>query len=107
MASRSSSTSAAGDELGDGAQSGLYQIIRDALDQAVRRGPPTTVTVTFAPAGGGVELRIVDNGGQERREAVLDALAERVAELNGTFSSETAPTGTSITVRLPPSAAQL
>ena len=29
---------------------------------------------------------------------MLDALAERVAELNGTFSSETAPTGTSITV---------
>jgi signal transduction histidine kinase len=98
---------AAGDELGDGAQSGLYQIIRDALDQAVRRGPPTTVTVMFVPAGGGVELRIVDNGGQERREAVLDGLADRVAELNGTFSSETAPTGTSITVRLPPSAAQL
>jgi two-component system, NarL family, sensor kinase len=98
---------AAGDELGDGAQSGLYQIVRDALDQAVRRGPPTTVTVTILPAGGGVELRIVDNGGQERREAVLDSLAERVAELNGTFSSETAPTGTSITVRLPPSAAQL
>ena len=84
---------AAGDELGDGAQSGLYQIVRDALDQAVRRGPPTTVTVAIVPAGGGVELRIVDNGGQERREAVLDALAERVAELNGTFSSETAPDG--------------
>ena len=40
---------AAGDELGDGAQSGLYQIVRDALDQAVRRGPPTTVTVTIRP----------------------------------------------------------
>ena len=98
---------AAGDGLGDGAQSGLYQIVRDALDQAVRRGPPTTVTVAIAPDGGGVELRIVDNGAQERREAVLDALAERVAELNGTFSSETAPTGTSIIVRLPPSAAGL
>ena len=32
---------AAADGLGDGAQSGLYQIVRDALDQAVRRGPPT------------------------------------------------------------------
>ena len=31
---------AAGDDLGEGAQSGLYQIVRDALDQAVRRGPP-------------------------------------------------------------------
>ena len=36
-ASPSSSTSAA-DGLGDGAQSGLYQIVRDAIDQAVRRG---------------------------------------------------------------------
>jgi len=92
---------AAGDDLGDGAQSGLYQIVRDALDQAVRRG------VSIAPAGGGVELRIVDDGGQERREAVLAGLAERAAELNGTFSSATSEDGTAITVRLPPSAAQL
>ena len=49
----------------------------------------------------------MDDGGRERREAVLNALAERAAELNGTFSSETTPEGTSVTVRLPPSAAQL
>lgn len=98
---------AAGDELGDGAQSGLYQIVRDALDQAVRRGPPTTVTISIGPSEGGAELRIVDDGGQERREAVMTALAERAAELNGTFASETAPEGTTIAVRLPPSAARL
>ena len=97
----------AADSLGDGAQSGLYQIVRDAIDQAVRRGPPTHVTVSITPAGGGVELRIVDDGGQERREAVLAALAERATELNATFSSETAETGTAITVRMPPTAAQL
>lgn len=98
---------AAGDELGDGAQSGLYQIVRDALDQAVRRGPPAKVTVSITHAAGGIELRIADDGGQERREAVLDALAGRAAELNGTFSSETAVDGTWIAVRLPPSAARL
>jgi two-component system NarL family sensor kinase len=98
---------AAGDDLGEGAQSGLYQIVRDALDQAVRRGPPTRITVSIAPAAGAVELRIVDDGAQERREAVVDALAQRAAELNGTFSSETAATGTWITIRLPPSAAKL
>ncbi len=97
----------AGDDLGDGAQSGLYQIVRDAIDQAVRRGPPTHVTVTINALVGGVELRIDDDGAEERREAVLDALAQRVAELNGTFSSETAAAGTSIVVRLPPSAARL
>ena len=40
---------AAGDALGEGAQSGLYQIMRDALDQAVRRGPPARVTSRSAP----------------------------------------------------------
>ena len=99
---------AGGAELGDGAQSGLYQIVRDALDQAVRRGPPTKVSVSIVPApGGGIELRIEDDGGQERREAVLDGLAQRAAELNGTFSSETAAAGTWIAIRLPPSAAHL
>ena len=98
---------AAADELGDGAQSGLYQIVRDALDQAVRRGPPTTVTITVGPAEGGTELRIEDDGGEERREAVIAALAERAAELNGTFAGETTPAGTVIAVRLPPSAARL
>jgi two-component system, NarL family, sensor kinase len=97
----------AGDELGDGAQSGLYQIVRDALDQAVRRGPPTTVSISIGPSDGGVELRIVDDGGQERREAVMAALAERAAELNATFAGETGPDGTTIAVRLPPSAANL
>jgi signal transduction histidine kinase len=97
----------AGDDLGEGAQSGLYQIVRDALDQAIRRGPPSRVTVSIAEAAGAVELRIVDDGAQERREAVLDALAQRAAELNGTFSSETATGGTWIAIRLPPSAAHL
>ena len=98
---------AAGDELGDGAQSGLYQIVRDALDQAVRRGPPTRVSISITPAAGGIELRITDDGAQERREAVIDALAGRAAELNGTFASETAAAGTWIAVRLPPSATRL
>ena len=30
-------------ELGEGARSSLFQVIREALDQAVRRGPPTVV----------------------------------------------------------------
>ena len=98
---------AGADGLGDGAQSGLYQIVRDAIDQAVRRGPPTKVTIAIVPSNGGVELRIADDGGEERREAVLAGLAQRAAELNGTFASETTPAGTSIAIRLPPSAAQL
>lgn len=98
---------AAADNLGEGAQSGLYQIVRDALDQAVRRGPPENVVVSILPSGGGVELTIADDGAQERRVAVLAALGERAAELNGTFSSETNASGTRVSIRLPPSAATL
>ncbi len=98
---------AAADGLGDNAQSGLYQVIRDALDQSVRRGLPTRVSITFVEVRGGVELEIVDDGAQERREAVLDGLAERAAELNGTFTSESTPSGTRITIRLPPVASHL
>jgi signal transduction histidine kinase len=97
----------AAEGLGDNAQSGLYQIIRDALDQSVRRGQPTHVAITFREAAGGVDLEIVDDGAQERREAVLNALAERAAELNGAFTSETTPSGTRIAVRLPPVATHL
>jgi signal transduction histidine kinase len=97
----------AGDALGEGAQSGLYQITRDALDQAVRRGPPARIIVSILPADGGVELRIADDGPEERRQAVLDALAQRSEELNGTFSSETTASGTWIAIRLPPSATHL
>ena len=97
----------AGNDLGEGAQSGLYQIVRDALDQAVRRGPPESVVVSILPSDRGVELTIADDGAQERRAAVLAALGERAAELNGTFSSETNDTGTRISIRLPPSAARL
>ena len=98
---------AAAAELGEGAQSGLYQIVRDALDQAVRRGPPENVVVSILASGGGVELRIADDGAKERRATVFAALGERAEELNGTFSSETNESGTRISVRLPPSAARL
>ena len=32
--------------LGEGARSGLYQIVREAIDQAIRRGPPVNIAVS-------------------------------------------------------------
>jgi two-component system NarL family sensor kinase len=99
---------AAGDRLGAGAQSGLYQIVREALDQALRRGPPSRIAVTVAKtASGGVSLIVHDNGSKERRQAVLDGLAVRATDLNGTFDATRDETGTTIRVALPPSAAHL
>ena len=54
-------------------------------------------------AKGGVELVVSDDGAPERRQAVLDGLAERAAELNGTFEASRADDRTTIRVVLPPS----
>ena len=97
-----------GDELGEHAQTALYQILREAIDQSVRRGAPTRIEVALhATAGGGAELVVSDDGPPERRSAVLEALAERAATLNARFSSEVRyPRGSKVRVELPPSAAR-
>jgi signal transduction histidine kinase len=94
--------------LGEGARSSLFQVIREALDQAVRRGPPSAVSVSVAKTGsGGVELVVSDDGAPERRQAVIDGLAERAAELNGSFEAEREGRWTTIRLLVPPSAARL
>ncbi|MGI8886440.1 MAG: sensor histidine kinase [Gaiellaceae bacterium] len=97
-----------GDELGEHAQTALYQIVREAIDQAVRRGAPSRVDVSIRETpSGGAELVVSDDGPPERRSAVLEALAERAATLNARFSSEVRyPRGSTIRVELPPSAAR-
>jgi nitrate/nitrite-specific signal transduction histidine kinase len=85
----------------------VYQLVRDGLEAAIKRGPPDRISVTLqrVPAGG-AELRISDDGPPERRGAVLDALEERAATLNARVSVETPDSGgTVLTVALPPSAA--
>ena len=94
--------------IGEGARSSLFQVVREALDQAVRRGPPSEVSVSMTQTPtGGVELVISDDGAPERRQAVIDGLAERAAELNGTFDARREGPLTTIRVVLPPSAARL
>jgi two-component system NarL family sensor kinase len=97
-----------GDELGEYAQTALFQIIRDTLDQAVRRGAPTRIDVSVrATEAGGAELVVSDDGPPERRSTVLEALAERAAALNARFTSEVRfPRGSTIRIELPPSAAR-
>lgn len=97
-----------GDALGEHAQTALYQIVREAIDQAVRRGAPTRIEVSLRPTpSDGVELVVSDDGPPERRAGVLEALADRAASLGARFSSEARyPRGSTIRVELPPSAAR-
>jgi two-component system NarL family sensor kinase len=94
-------------ELGDNALIALYQIVREAIEQSLRRGSDN-VKISLRPAGNkGAELVVSDDGLPERRSAVLEALAERAATLNARSSSEVQePRGSTIRVELPPSAAR-
>ena len=95
------------DELGENAAVALYQILREAVEQAVRRGTPSRIEITLRPTdAGGIELVVADDGPPERRAAVLEAFAERAATLNGRFSSEGRyPRGSTIRIDVPPAAA--
>ena len=97
-----------GERLGEKEQVGLYQIIRESLSQAVRRGPPTHISVVVQEtADGGLETVVADDGKGERRMRSLDAIAERASTLNGRFSVEQGSDGgTTIHVVLPAYAAR-
>jgi signal transduction histidine kinase len=90
-------------QLGEKEQVGLYQIVRESLNQAVRRGPPSRISVTIQETTGGqIETIVADDGTGERRTAALAAIGERASTLNGRFSVEQgADGGTAIRVVLP------
>lgn len=95
------------DTLGESAAVALYQILREATEQAVRRGTLTRIEISLrATDGGGIELVVADDGPPERRATVLEALAERAATLNGRFSSEIRyPRGSTVRIAVPPATA--
>ncbi len=97
-----------GDSLGEHAQTGLFQIVRDAVEQAVRRGALSRIEVSLHGLDtGGILLAVADDGPPERRSAVLELLADRAASLGGRFASEARwPRGSAIRVELPPSSAR-
>ena len=92
------------DRMAEKTQAALYQIIREALNQAVRRGPPQTLSVTMRElADGSVETTIADDAPGERRRSSLEELAERARTLNGVLTVHQGDTGgTTVRVVLPP-----
>jgi signal transduction histidine kinase len=95
----------AGDALADRAQIVLYQIIRESLDAALRRGPPTRISVAIAETNGGaVETVITDDGSGERRRRVFETLEERARTLQGRVEIDHSSDegGTAVRITLPP-----
>jgi signal transduction histidine kinase len=90
-------------ELGEKAQAALYQIIREALHGAIRRGPPRRVSVCVRRNDdGGFEALIADDAPGERRRASFEPIAERARTVGGEVAVEQGDdAGTTVRVRLP------
>jgi signal transduction histidine kinase len=94
---------AAAEQIGESAQVATYTIIRELLDQAIRRGPPTTVSVSMKATGdGGLETCVADDAEPERRRRSFEAIEERVKQLHGKIDVDADDKGTRVVVTLPP-----
>jgi signal transduction histidine kinase len=92
----------AGEGLAEKAQVALYQLIREAVNQAVQRHAQQ-ITITVAENGDGFTTEIDDDGTAERRRGGIDELDERVRVLSGRVTVEASPEGgTKVRVVLPP-----
>ena len=98
----------AAEQLAENAQVGLYQIIREAVNQAIRRGPPTRIEIRVAlHEDGSVETVVADDGTGERRRAGFDEIEERARTMNGRLVVDPGRNGgTAVRVLLPPYAAR-
>ena len=92
----------AGEQLAEKAQVALYQLIREAVNQAVQRHPKE-ITISVGANGDGFTTQIDDDGTAERRRGGIEELDERVRVLSGRVSVEANPEGgTRVLVVLPP-----
>jgi nitrate/nitrite-specific signal transduction histidine kinase len=93
---------AAGERLSEKAQVALYQVIREAINQAVRRRPSQIGVTVEELADGDYATEVDDDGVDERRRASIEAIEERVRLLNGRLSIEPREEGgTAIRVVMP------
>ena len=92
----------AAQNLGERAQVGLYQIIREAVNQAVRRGPPSRISIRVEQVDGEIATEIADDGTGERRRRSFEAIEERARTLNGRMTVGAGENGgTAVRVVLP------
>jgi signal transduction histidine kinase len=95
---------AAAETLSERTQAALYAIVREALEGAIRRGPPTVfaVRVRVRPADeGGLEIEISDDAPGERRQRSLEVLRERARTLGAAIDVERRDEGTTMWLVLP------
>jgi signal transduction histidine kinase len=88
--------------LSERAQAALYQIVREALEGAIRRGPPRTFSVRVThTAPETLEMEIGDDAPGERRRRSIEVLEERARTLGASLSVEQTDEGTTMRLVLP------
>ena len=88
--------------LSERTQAALYAIVREALEGAIRRGPPTVFAVRVRPAEeGGLEIEISDDAPAERRQRSLEVLRERARTLGAAIDVDRGDEGTTMRLVLP------
>jgi signal transduction histidine kinase len=94
----------AADAFGETAQISLYTIVRELVDQSIRRGPPTRIRISVSrTADAGARATVADDAEPERRRRTLEAIEERVEQLHGTLEIVAGNGGgTEAIVTLPP-----
>ncbi|HVD12301.1 MAG TPA: histidine kinase [Gaiellaceae bacterium] len=93
----------AADGLTENARVAIYQIVRDVVNQALRR-KPTRIGISVAEKDDGtVETVISDDGAGERRRSSFEDIEERARTLSGELTVEAREDGrTAVRVVLPP-----
>ena len=80
---------AVAESLGARSQAALYQIVREAFEGAIRRGPPKHFSVRVVDAGReGLVVTIEDDAPGERRRRSIEVLEERARTLGAALSVE-------------------
>jgi signal transduction histidine kinase len=93
---------AAAEVLGERAQAALYQIVREALEGAIKRGPPQTFSVRVEPGDAQtLALTIRDDAPSERRRRSIEALEERMRTLGGTIAVDHDDQGSTMRLVVP------
>jgi two-component system, NarL family, sensor kinase len=89
------------DALGEQTQAALYQIVREALEEAIRRGPPSRFEVAAtSDAPGTLRLVIRDDAPTERRRRALEVMSERARTLGANLTLDHEVGGTTMSLEL-------
>ncbi len=88
--------------VGQTASIALYTILRELVEQALRRGPPTLITIAVSrEADGALLARVADDAEPERRRRSIESIGERARQLHGSVEVRAAAGHSEVRVLLP------